>query len=275
MGAESTPDPESPRVRFGAEMRRLRREARWSQAAVGARLGCTQTQVSRLELASRTPSQSDAERLDQMFGLTKKQHFTLLYKRIFSHTGGPSWFLGWVDEIEPAAKVIRSWDPLLIPGLLQTEEYARCVFAQSPRITEEEVEARVRARLRRQRIFDRSDPPYLLVLIDEGVLRRRVGGPEVMRDQLDRLLAAAKLPNVCIQVVDPGCLAGMPGTFMIAEMPEGEPDASYTDSAAEGRISTNRDILASLSNRYEAIRRWAYPEHVSLRMIQEVREEWT
>lgn len=275
MGAEPSPDPGSPRVRFGVEMRRLRETAQLSQAAVASRLGCTQTQVSRLEAATRTPSKSDAEKLDRLFGPDDSTYFLGLYQSIVARSGGPMWFMGWVDDIEPAARVLRSWDPLLVPGLLQTESYARHIFSRGPRIAPDEVEKRVEARMRRRRILDRGDPPMLLVLIDEGVLRRRVNGPEVMREQLGYLLEVAQQPTVSIQVVDPECMAGLAGPFMIAELPHGQPDVIHADSPVEGQVSADLGFVTSIWNRYEAIRQWAYPDHMSLKMIEEVRREWT
>uniref|UniRef100_UPI0013B3E4F3 Scr1 family TA system antitoxin-like transcriptional regulator n=1 Tax=Nonomuraea lactucae TaxID=2249762 RepID=UPI0013B3E4F3 len=161
-------NPDSPRVRFGAEMRRLREAAELSQAAVAARLGCTQTQVSRLEKATRTPSRSDADRLDLLFGTSGGVSFAQLHERIVSQPGNPPWFRNWTQEIEPTLLVLRSWDPLLVPGLLQTEAYARHIFSHGPRIKPDEVGERVEARMRRQRILDREDPPLLLMLVDEG-----------------------------------------------------------------------------------------------------------
>jgi len=268
-------DPGSPRVRFGAEMRRLREAAQLSQSAVASRLGCTQTQISRLESASRTPSKSDAERLDRLFKTADGNAFTRLRQRILAQPGGPIWFQGWVEEIEPAALVLRSWDPLLIPGLLQTESYAHHLFSQAPQIAPEEVEERVRARMNRQQILSREDPPLLLLLVDAGVLRRKVGGAGVMHEQLGYLLEIAQRPTVSIQIVSPECLAGMMGAFTIAELPNGQPGAIHAESSAEGQIMTDLASVTATWKRYEAIRLWAYPEHMSLKMIEEVRQEWT
>ncbi|MET8140316.1 helix-turn-helix transcriptional regulator [Sphaerisporangium sp. NPDC005288] len=274
MSVEQFPDPGSPRMVFGAEMRRLRETAQLSQAAVATRLGCTQTQVSRLEAATRTPSKSDAERLDRLFG-EGGTYFAALRRRIVARPSGPIWFEGWAEEIEPTALVLRSWDPLLIPGLLQTEAYARQLFSRGPRSVAEDVERRVEARMRRRRVLDREDPPLVLVLFDAGVLRRKVGGPEVMHEQLGYLLEVAERPCVTIQVVDPDCLAGLAGAFMIAELPNGQPDVIHADSPVQGQITSQHEFVVSIRNRYEAVRAWAYPEHVSLRMIEEVRREWT
>jgi transcriptional regulator with XRE-family HTH domain len=275
MHVVSSLDPDSPRVRFGAELRRLREAAELSQAAVASRLGCTQTQVSRLEKATRTPSRSDAERLDRLFGASAGVSFARIYQRIVAQPGSPMWFRNWVEEIEPNLLVLRSWDPLLIPGLLQTEAYARHIFSQGPQVAPEEVDERVEARIRRQHILDRKKPPMLLVLIDEGVLHRRIGGPQVMREQLAHLLEMAQRPAVFLQVVDPECVAGLAGAFMIAELPNGQPDVVSSDSPAQAHTTTDHDVVASVWERYEIIRLWAYPERVSLLKIEEARREWT
>ncbi|MDH2424081.1 helix-turn-helix transcriptional regulator [Sphaerisporangium sp. TRM90804] len=275
MSVEPFPGPESPRARFGTEMRRLREAAQLSQAAVAARLGCTQTQVSRLEAATRTPSVSDAERLDKLFGSGEGTFFTDLRKHIVARPSGPAWFMDWADEIEPAARVLWSWDPLLVPGLLQTPSYARHIFHQEPQIAPEEIEARIEARAQRQGILDRDDPPLLVALIDEGVLRRQVGGPGVMREQFDYLLEVMERPNISVQVVDPHCLIGLLGAFMIAELKDGQPRAIHAESSAEGEFTTDYRMVTAIRNRYEAIRLWAYPERVSLKVIEEARREWT
>ncbi|MER6827128.1 helix-turn-helix transcriptional regulator [Streptosporangium sp. NPDC000563] len=275
MSDEIPPDPGSPRARFGAEMRRLREAAQLSQAAVGRRLGCTQTQVSRLESAARTPSKSDAERLDILFGSDGSTYFTDLREHIVARHGGPVWFMSWAQEVEPFALVLRSWDPLLIPGLLQTEAYARAIFKNAPRITPEELEERVKARMWRKKILEGDNPPLFLVLIDESVLRRNVGGPEVMREQLGYLLEVAQRPSISIQLVDQLCLSGVLGAFMIAELPGGQPDAIHVDSSIDGQNSADPIRVTAIWNRYEAIRRWAYPDHMSLKMIEEARQEWT
>ncbi|MFF0247711.1 helix-turn-helix domain-containing protein [Streptosporangium sandarakinum] len=275
MSVEPFLDPGSPRMRFGAEMRRLREEAQLSQAAVAARLGCTQTQVSRLEAATRTPSRSDAERLDRFFGLEGATSFTRLYHRILAKPGSPAWFMSWAEEIEPNALVLQSWDPLLVPGLLQIESYARHVLKHSVRITAEELEERVRMRMRRGQILDREAPPLFTALIDEGVLHREVGDAGVMREQLDHLLEMAQRPVISVQVVDPKCLAGMSGAFMIAELPNGQPDMIHADSSVQGQVTGDYEFVVSVRNQYEALRRCAYPERMSLKMVEEARRTWT
>jgi transcriptional regulator with XRE-family HTH domain len=275
MSVVSPLDPGSPRVRFGVEMRRLREMAQLSQAAVAARLGCTQTQVSRLEKATRTPSRSDAEKLDKLFGTANGVSFTRLHQRIVAPPGSPAWFQSWTEEVEPTLLVLRSWDPLLVPGLLQTEAYARSIFSNGPQNTPEEVEERVKARIRRQQLLDRQPPPTLMVLIDESVLYRRIGDSALMRDQLTHLLEMTQRPTIFIQVVDPACAAGLAGSFFIAELPDGQGDVVHSESPTMGHTTTDYDIVASVWQRYEAIRRWAYPENMSLQAIEKARGSWT
>ncbi|MFC6079559.1 helix-turn-helix domain-containing protein [Sphaerisporangium aureirubrum] len=270
------PEIPSPVARFGGEIRRLRESAGLSQDALATRLGCTQTQVSRLELGLRRPHRDHAEILDRVFGLSDKGYFALLYRRILSHPEGPRWWLDWPEEIEPRATVIRSWDPLLIPGLLQTESYARHLLIREPRVTPDEVERRTHARMQRRAVLDRHDPPLFVTLMDEGVLRRRIGAaPEVMREQLTFLIEIATRTNVTIQVVDAECVSGLLGAFMIAQLPDGEPDTVYADSPAEGLLTSAPDVVSMLWSRYELIRAWAYPEHVSLQKIKDVMDQWT
>ncbi|MCG5216975.1 helix-turn-helix domain-containing protein [Streptosporangium sp. KLBMP 9127] len=271
--AETTGRARTPIERFGAELLKYRKDAGLSQTRLGDRLLRSASLVSGIERGIRTPQPDFAEAVDQTFGLTDR-HFARLAERIHQSPGGPRWYARWVEEIEPAATVLRSWDPLLVPGLLQTEAYARAVFSQAPRITPQGVEERVQARLLRQHILERRDPPCFMVLIDAGVLRRKVGGAEVMRDQLDYLINVASRPAMSLQVVDPECLTGLMGPFMIAELPDA-PDTVHIESSAEGRISTDSDTVSSLWRRYDAIRSWAYPDRASLEMIKEVRQEWT
>jgi hypothetical protein len=96
-----------------------------------------------------------------------------------------------------------------------------------------------------------------------------------MGEQLDRLLEVAAHPSIFIQVVDPECLPGLAGAFMIAELPNGQPDVISSDAPAQAQITADLDIVTSIWERYEAIRLWAYPERLSLQMIEKARSAWT
>ena len=120
---------------------------------------------------------------------------------------------------------VRAYEQQVVPGLLQTEEYAKAMIrAARPDITDDEVDRRVRVRLGRQSLLTQDDPIDLWVVLDEAVVSRPVGGDAVMRAQLERLVEAADLPNVTLQVLpfEAGAHAGMDGTFAILDFPEAE-----------------------------------------------------
>ncbi|MET8142532.1 helix-turn-helix transcriptional regulator [Sphaerisporangium sp. NPDC005288] len=268
----------SPLERFGADLRAYRMEAGLSQARIGERLGCSQDLVSQIELAKRRPSRDYAERLDQIFGLSAKSHFVALYRLMLSPDGGPRYHLAWVEEIEPRAGVLRTWDPLLAPGLLQVESYARYIFRRAPMITAAEVDRRLVSRIRRKLVLDRQNPPFTLwALLDEGILHRPVGDPKTMCEQLDYLLETAERPNAAIQVVPltAGCTPGLMSQFAIAELlPGGQPDTVYAESAAEGLVTTDESIVTQVRGRYDAIRADAHSQQASLILIKDARDRW-
>ncbi|RCG33007.1 XRE family transcriptional regulator [Sphaerisporangium album] len=269
------PEPESPGARFGAELRRLREEAGLSQEAVATRLQVTQTHVSRLEKGKRTPQPGQAEILDRLFGLTDKEYFVGLRQRITARPSGPGWYLRWVEEIEPEATVLRSWDPLLIPGLLQTEAYARVIMSGAACTTPDDVVSRVETRMQRKGILDRERPPTIWALVDDWVLRRPIGGEAVMREQLDYLLEMSGRHNISVQLV-PGeacCTAGLTSGFVLAQLPDGAVVVSV-ESAGRGEVSVDRELVAHVWGAYEKIRAEAYPTGISLKMIKDARDRW-
>jgi transcriptional regulator with XRE-family HTH domain len=262
-------------ARFGDEMRSHRLAARLSQRNVAARLGCTQSQVSRLEVGARSPSLDDAKKLDLLFELVDRGHFVGLYQSIVQGVPGPAWVRDWVREVESRAVILRSWDPLLVPGLLQTEAYSEAIFMADPEATADEVKGRVAARMRQKIIFDRDQPPSFQVLIDQGVLHREVGGRDVMREQLEYLHEVAHRPNIIVQIVGAKALLGMAGAFMIATFPGSEPDTVQAESQIGGRISSDPDLARTVWRRYDAIRSWAYRRDESIEMIREGARQWT
>jgi Domain of unknown function (DUF5753) len=166
--------------------------------------------------------------------------------------------------------------------LLQTEGYARQVLlGANPGQSAADIEQRVAARMARQQIWERVDPPppMMPAIIGEAVLRRRLGGAEVMRQQLERLLAVAESqPRVTVQVLpfgSPGC-AGMLGPFVVASFaPDPRPDVAYVDNALDGATTERRDQVARLALRYDALARDALSPSDSAELIAKVVREWT
>lgn len=263
----------TPVQRFGKELARTRRDHGLTQVALGRRLGCSSSLVAHIEKGDRTPKPDLAAACDQAFGTGDR--FSRLCRSITSPSG-PGWYLRWTDEIEPSARVLRSWDPLLIPGLLQTEDYAQAVFrGDLAGASPQEVENGVSARMRRQLILDSDAPPTMWVLLDEMVLRRPVGAPHVMAAQLDHLVAAANRPYLTVQLVpfETPCTAGFLSSFIIAELPDA-PTAVSVDSAGQGEVSAEHDFVALIWDRYDRIRAEAYRPGNSLKIIEEARARW-
>ena len=143
----------------------------------------------------------------------------------------PQWFRTYVD-LESAATLIRTYEGQFVPGLLQTDDYMRAVIHDASLESSEEVGRRVRLRMARQTLLTREHPPRLWAVVDEAALRRPVGGREVMRGQLERLLDATKLPNVTLQILPfaAGAHSAMVGAFSILRFADRElPDVVYLE----------------------------------------------
>jgi transcriptional regulator with XRE-family HTH domain len=215
--------PTLRRRQLGQELRRLRETAGSTIDQVAERLNCSASKISRIEtgqsgvssrevrdiLAAYQVEGAQAEALVEMAREAKQRGWWQLYGTVLT-----SAYVG----LEAAAAELRSFEPLVIPGLLQTEEYARAmVLAGWPNMSTEEVEQRIRVRMKRQSLLYQDDPLQLSIILDEAALRRPVGGIDAMRRQLTKLLNAAELPHVTLQVLplSAGAHGGMDGAFTI------------------------------------------------------------
>lgn len=181
-----------------------------------------------MEHCDRRPTDRFAEGCDTVFPDLGGIFARLVAKAEQSHGVYPAWFASWVDA-EQRATVIRWWEALLVPGLLQTADYARAVFEAWQAVDGNgDTDELVTARLARQAIFDRPAPPSFGAVIDETVLYRCIGGPKVMHDQLLRLADAGEHPRVTVQVIpaDLGAHVGLLGGFAIASLTTTPPVSS-------------------------------------------------
>ncbi|MEU7896423.1 helix-turn-helix transcriptional regulator [Nonomuraea sp. NPDC049152] len=270
MPAARELDPSSsPLAFFGSELREFRTRAGLSQEQLAERLSYSLSLVCAIELARRTPSRDFAERADLVLdtGGSLLRLWPLVRQAAY-----PAWFRPWL-EIEQTARTLQTWQPLLIPGLLQTEDYAREVFRREPAATAEQAEEAVSARMTRQAVLRRRDPPMYWVVLDEWVVRRTVGSAATMRGQVRALLESAELPNVTVQVVpvDAQAVPGLTGAFVIAKV-SGEPDLVYLESAGEGYVTDRPADVESIARRYDVIRSLALPVHASLNLLSKVEE---
>ncbi|MGH8895988.1 MAG: helix-turn-helix domain-containing protein [Egibacteraceae bacterium] len=199
------------RILLGSQLRRLREAKGLSRGEAGYTIRASESKMSRLELGRVSFKERDVADLLILYGVTgaDERDALLSLARQANQPGWwhrysdvlPAWFQAYVG-LEAAATRIRTYEAHLIPGLLQTEDYARAVTTLGmPDAPPEEIERRVSLRMTRQQVLTRPDAPRLWAVVDEAALRRPLGGPEVMAAQLEHLIAATKLPNATLQVM--------------------------------------------------------------------------
>jgi transcriptional regulator with XRE-family HTH domain len=268
----------SPRHVFGAMLRFYRSRAGLSQEQLGALIHFSADQVSKVENGLRSPTHDLATACDGVAELKTESALAELWERLqgyFKVRAYPGWFVHW-PQIEAQARVLRTFELVAVPGLLQTEGYARAMLSTQVMATPEEIEEMVASRLARQAVLTRARPPMLWVILDEGVLWRPVGDAGVMAAQADRLVAAARLPNVVIQVIPwpVGAHQGMSGNFVIADLPDGA-QVVYQDTAARGQIVEDSDDIRSVVFVWDTLNCEALPRTASLALMEEAAQSWT
>ncbi|MEV0722947.1 DUF5753 domain-containing protein [Micromonospora purpureochromogenes] len=191
-----------------------------------------------------------------------------------AHRREPVWFRPWVD-IERDAVALRAFQLAWVPGLLQTEAYAR-VTLEWEALAPTKVEELVAARIARQSILVRECGPLFVAVLDEGVIRRQVGGRDLMAAQLAHLVSCAELPNLQLHVVprDTAAYPGLNGPFMLAELPDGT-RVGHVDSQARAQIIEQASEIATLERRWERLRGEALPRQRSLDLLKEAAASWT
>jgi transcriptional regulator with XRE-family HTH domain len=251
---------------FGRQVHKERLAAGWTLGEFGQRIGYDPGHVSRIESGKRPATDVFAKACDQVFP-HRADWFSEFYEESRSWIATPPWFRNYVSH-EQRARTLRNWFPSLMDGLLQTEEYARKILAVSPGTTEDQVDARLAARLKRQSILTREDAPTAWLLVDEAALRRCVGSPETMAAQMSHVLAVAQLPTITIQVVPAIEHVGLLGGFSLTE------HAAYVETAVAGQVFEDAEIIAGLLTRFDTLRNEALRASESLTFIERMRAEW-
>lgn len=184
----------------------------------------------------------------------------------------PRWFEGWL-EAEGNAHTLRVWAPVLLPGLLQTAEYARALFL-AVGLDEEAADEQVRARLDRQEVLDRPDPPQVVVVLYEAVLHHRIGSPQVMHDALAHVAEVSRRPNISVQVipVDIGANAGLCGSFSLASG-DGAPEVLLMETVEDVTTET-RSLVRKAANISVRVQADALPRAASRTLLEEAAELW-
>ncbi|WP_103543211.1 helix-turn-helix transcriptional regulator [Streptomyces sp. SM1] len=265
--AQRGQDPADELLRsFGRQIKILRQRAGHTQADLGQLLGYSEAQVAAIEQGRRIPRPDTIDKLDQ---LLEAEGMLLVMKRPVALTRYPAFFRD-AARIEETAAEFHQYAPLIVPGMLQTEDYARTMFTVwRPRRSEAEIEQMVSARLERHKLFDRKPAPVLSFVLEEAVLQRPIGGVDVLRGQLEHLHLAGQNPNVEIQVMptrktDHACVDG-PFTLMV---PEGGEQVAYLESQGSGRVLSHRETVRGIAARYGIIRAQALSPRESQRFLE-------
>ena len=239
---------------LGAQLRRLRERQGITREEAGYAIRASGSKMSRLELGRVGFKERDVADLLTLYGVTDdRERESLLELARDANTPGwwhrygdvlPGWFETYVG-LEEAAALIRTYEVQFIPGLLQTEEYARAVISLgNSAAPSDEIEQRVSLRITRQKLLARGDGPRLWAVVDEAALRRPIGGREVMRGQIERLIEVSKLPGVILQVLPfrVGGHTAEAGAFTILRFPESDlPDVVYVEQLTSALYLDRRD----------------------------------
>jgi transcriptional regulator with XRE-family HTH domain len=269
------------RRRLRAELRNARTAADLTQDQVAEAMEWSPSKIIRIEAGSVGVSANDLKALLELYHITDPKRVDELLalarvarERSTTYKGASPQLLQFVDY-EAAASAIHMFQTLLVPGLLQTEEYARTVIRTlKPDVPEAEVEALVRLRMKRQELLARTDPVELLFVVDEAVIRRQVGGEDVMRRQVRHLVEMANRKNVTLEVVRFGAGAhpGMQGPFVIFEFPDNEDDDVLYLETSHGEliIRDEPDELATHAERLAALRKLSAKPKDSVAFLERV-----
>jgi transcriptional regulator with XRE-family HTH domain len=255
------------------ELKAQRELAGLTQEQLAKLMGYSASVIAKLETCRTIPSAQHADRADEALGTPGT--FRRL-RQAMINGGYEPWVRAFLD-MEERATVLRNWESVVVPGLLQTEAYARGVLRGArPTDSDAAIEQLVAARISRQVIWEREDPepPILSAILGEAVLRQCVGDAQVMREQLSRLVEAAENPRITIQVMPFSAAAhpGLLGPFVVASFENG-PDAAYLDSVLDGQVSERRKQVAQARLLYDTLAREALSPGASTEMIMKVAEE--
>ncbi|WP_030171149.1 helix-turn-helix domain-containing protein [Spirillospora albida] len=264
--------------RLARELRKLREEQGLTLQEVADRLDWSRATVSRLETSQTRPRPGDIADLLDLYGVPSPDRDALI--TLARQAGQRGWWTAYQDvfagsyvALEDEASHIRTWDPQLIHGLLQTEPYARAVITAGRLLpAQEDIERRIAARKIRQTLLDREKAPLLHVVFDEAVLHRPIGGREVMREQLAALTTTAARPSVIIQVLPYAAAAhaGLDGRFTILSYPDpADPDIAYVEGTMGDVYLESAGEIAKHRDRFDRIEAAALSPEDSAHLIAE------
>lgn len=256
---------------FATQLRMWRQHMSWTQVEVGGKLGYSASLISGVETMDKVPTADFATRCDELFATPGT--FATLHELVAREVH-PAFFARAIP-FEREAVRIHGWELGAVPLLLQTEDYARAlIMSGRPRISSDEIDRLVAARMERQEIVSGEAAPLLWYVLDESVLRHAIGGPAVMRRQLDRLLEAAGTPGMVIQALPftADNHAGADGPISVYDF-AAAPSVCYAECYGGGRIVEGREEVADLMTVINLIRASALSARDSRELITRIRHE--
>lgn len=272
-GPKSLDPSSSPRAMLGAELRHQREKAGLSQEELGAALFVSGSFIGQLEAGTRRMLLEYAVKIDEI--LNTDGYFARNCEAA-TKSKYPDHFAE-AAEAETFASTIKEYTPLLIPGLLQTEAYARAVFrAYEPTAPEEEIDELVSNRLERAHLLDNPTTPLFWSVLDEAVLRRSAGGPQVMAEALRHIAALIRSHRIIVQVLPfgAGAHASLSGALKLMGFPDA-PTLAYIQGLGTGQLLDDPATVARHELTYDLIRASALSPEASLALIDSVAEAYT
>lgn len=263
----------SPALFFGAEVREARKRTGMSQPELGSIAGYDPSYVSKVENGAITPDEKFISGCDTAFPDMHGWFFRFWEESRKWDGPVPAWFREWLDA-EEAATSLRIWSPILVPGLFQTGDYSRALLVVGQMdASEERIDALVAARLQRSAVFGKPAPPEVVTVIDEWVLHRLIGSPEVMYEQLTHLAEMSARPCVSVQVVpaENGANAGLGGAFDIATVDDSP--GTLRVEGVEDQTTDRRSLVRKAGIVFNRVRGDALPRGASRDLIRKVAEE--
>lgn len=260
---------EDDRHMFAEELKAMRAKRGWTLDEVAARIHFSRTTVVNMESGVRAPTPEQARLLDDVFETSGT------FARIERRIRGIPFSAGFrpFAPHEAAARGIRTYENSFVPGLFQTREYAWAILEVHPGAEPDSVKEQVDARMERQAILTRDDPPLTIALLSDRVLSENIAEPAMMAAQMDRLAELARMPRIIIQVIPSRAHAGLRGAFVLAETPE-PPVIVYLETAMGGHVIESPDAADEMTVLFETLRAEALTSSASLTRIEESAQQW-
>ncbi|WP_367125038.1 Scr1 family TA system antitoxin-like transcriptional regulator [Streptomyces phytohabitans] len=270
---ELNPDS-SPRAAFGARLRDMREACKWTQEDLAERIQYSSVHISAVETARKPPTLRFTRSVDRAFGIEGTDTFEREWRDI-RHGSLLEGFPEYVDH-EARAAEIRLYEVGVVPGLLQTPEYAAVLEADAVRreaISPEQAQERVELAMRRQAALVRTPSPLLIAVLDESCVRRPMGEPEVMQAQFERLLAFAEQPNTVLQVAPFSMGERRPFSLPVTVLTMADRSImSYAESTQRGHLERDGASVLPVLKAYHQLQAEAHSQAESVAMIEQLRK---